>query len=157
MARDISYKNFFIKYGFFAGVFAVILFLCVYTTLVSKKYWNKNLSANVLTVLTERTGDEWSFVEPVEIQNPFALNCAAFVVKNKAVGKNYTSIIVRINSMYGPIPAVFLVDDKNNVSFVDYSNIHGTVKNQIEFEKYNNRIELYKARIPSILGLEERG
>lgn len=157
MARDISYKNFFIKYGIFAGVFSVIMFLCVYSTLVSKKYWNKNLSSNVLSVLTERTGDEWTVVEPVEIKNPFALNCAAFVVRNKAIDKTYVSVIIRINSMYGPIPAVFLVDEKYNVGFVDYSNIHGTVKNQLDFEKYNNRIELYKARIPTILGLKERG
>ena len=157
MARDITYKDFFIKYGIFAGVFSVILFLCVYSTVISKKYWNRNLSANVLTVLTETTGDGWSIIEPVEIQNPFALNCAAFDVRNKSLDKNFIAIIIRINSMYGPIPAVFLVDDKNNVNFVDYSNIHGTVKNQIEFEKYNNRIELYKNRIPSILGLKERG
>lgn len=156
MAKDISYKDFFIRYGIFTGFVVIILFFCVYTTILSKKRWTNNLSYNVINVLTEVTGQEWSVIEPVSINNPFTLNSAAYKITNKSNEKDYISILIRINSIYGPIPAVFIVDDELNVRFAGYSNVHGFVKNQIDFEKYNNRVELYRQRMPSILGLNKQ-
>lgn len=153
MAKTISYKDFFIRYGIFTGLCVILLFFCVYSTILSKKGWNNNLSHNVLNVLNEVTGEEWEINSWIEVNNPFAMNCAAFNTVNKSNEKKYLSLVIRINSMYGPIPAVFLVDENKEVRFVGYSNVHGFVKNQIDFERFNNRIELYRQRIPNILGM----
>jgi len=151
MKNDNSYKTFFINYGILVAILVVIFGILIYPIFVAKKAWQKNLKANVEFILDEKEPNSWTVGNSVKINNPFALNAACYEVRNRKSGDTYKAIIIRIQTYYGPLPAVFTLDKENNVTFVGYSSLHGRISEQLLSNKTNKRINYWKSRIPTII------
>ena len=59
--------------------------------------------------------------------------------------------MIRIQSFYGPLPAVFTVDKNNNVELVGFASMHGRIFNQTNTRNINKRLEYWKTKIPEII------
>ena len=66
-------------------------------------------------------------------------------------GDLYKAIILRIQTLYGPLPAVFIMDKEKNVQFVGFSSVHGIVAEQLINNSNSKRINYWKKKIPDIL------
>lgn len=152
MIEQISYKKFFKNYLILIGVMTVIFGLLIYIIKITQKSWSKNLKASVETVLEDKNPGTWSVGNSISINNPFCLNAACYETRNKKSGELCTAIILRVNTFYGTIPAVFVCDRQNNVTFIGYSSLHGRVAVQLESSRNGKQIEYWIKKIPDILG-----
>lgn len=156
MKNDNSYKTFFINYGLLVAIVIVMFGLLIYPIKVAQKSWQKNLKANVEFVLDEKEPNSWTVGNYIKINNPFALSAACYEVRNRKSGDTYKAIIIRIQTFYGPLPAVFTLDKDNNVEFIGYSSLHGKIAEQLLSNKTNRRISYWKSRIPSIVLTQQK-
>lgn len=151
MKKEISYGNFFKSYGIFLGILAVFFGLLIYLSVLSQKSWRNNLRNSVSIVLNENEPESWNVGNFCPIQSPISFNSACYEIQNKKNGEYYKAIILRVQTFYGPLSAVFTIDKDNVVEFKGYSSLHGRVANQIENSNSNKRINYWKSKIPEII------
>lgn len=151
MTNDHTYKTFFINYGIYIGILVILFGILIYPIKVAQKSWQKNLKSNVEFVLDESEPNSWTVGNSIKIKNPFSMTAACYEARNRKSGDTYKCIIIRVQTFYGPIPAVFTIDKENNVEFVGYSSLHGRISEQIISNKTNKRINYWKNKIPSII------
>lgn len=154
MKKDISYKTFFKNYGIFVAILTVIFGITIYTVKVSQKFWQKNLKISIENVLNETEPDTWVIGNFNPILNPLSQNAACYDVRNKKNGENYKAVLLRVQTFYGPLPAVFIIDNNNVVTLKGYSSLHGRVFNQIKNINANKRINYWKEKLPEIIQQE---
>lgn len=151
MKQNISYKTFSINYLIYVLITTVLFLLLVYTVKVSRKYWDKNLKATVENFFEENEKDTWLLENACLIENPLITSAACYDVRNKKNGEYYKAVIIRIQTFYGPIPGVFIVDKENNVDFKGYAIIHGRVGTSLKNRSNSKRVEYWKYRIPDMI------
>lgn len=147
MPNNISYKVFFKNYGFFVLFITILFFLLFYTARISNKFWQRNLKNNVEIVLDEKDPNCWSIGNYKSINLPITLNAACFEARNRITGELYNAVIIRVETLYGPVPAVFLIDNEKNVEFAGYSSIHGRVADQLNRQNSNMNLFYWKNKI----------
>lgn len=156
MDKNFNNKDFFIKYGMFVGVLVVVAGILIYPCFVSKKSWDKNLKTTIDRVLDEKNPNQWTIDKQVPISGPMGLNAVAYEVKNTREGTTSTAVLLRVMTFYGPQSALFLCNDEQEVSFVDFSSLHGRIRNQKNESSLDKRIEYWQKKIPEILKLEKK-
>lgn len=154
MRKEISYKIFFKNYGIFVSILAVVFGVTIYIVKLSQKSWQKNLKISVENVLNETEPDTWTVGNFNQILNPLSQHAACYDVRNKKNGENYKAVIIRIQTFYGPLPAVFIIDNNNVVTLKGFSSLHGRVYNQIININANKRINYWKEKLPEIIQQE---
>lgn len=152
MREPISYKKFFMNYGIFVGILAVLMGLLVYVTKITQRSWSKNLRKSVELVLDETEPSTWFVTNELRISNAFTLSAACYEARNKKDGQIYKAVIISTQTIYGPIPSVFTVDKDGQARFMGYSNVHGRVQNQLMSDTSNKRIQYWTKKIPYIIG-----
>ncbi len=151
MMENISYKDFFKKYLIFTLVIGIIFLITSYIVKITQKHWAINLSSNVEKVLEENESGQWILGNEIKIYNPMSLNGACFEARYRKTGDIYNVLIIRINSFYGPLAAVFSCDKDNNVEFIGYSSLHGRILEQLKNNMNDKRISYWKNKIPEII------
>lgn len=154
MMQNISYKDFFKRYGIFLAILVTIFGILIYTIIFSQRAWTQNLKKSVEIVLEEKEPNCWTVENNIKIKNPFAMNAACYEVRNRKSGDLYKAIIIRVQTFYGPMPAVFLLDNDNKVAFVGYSSLHGVIASQLTNNATSKRIEYWIHKIPTIIDNE---
>ena len=151
MRNEITNKEFFARYGIFVGIIIVLFGILIYPIKVSQKSWINNLRSNIEFVLDEKEPNAWTVEKPIKIKNPFCLSAVCFETRNRKTGEMYKALMIRIQSFYGPLPAVFTVDKNNNVELVGFASMHGRIFNQTNTRNINKRLEYWKTKIPEII------
>ena len=151
MIQNISYKDFFIRYGIFVAILAILICLLIYPIKVSQKFWTQNLRTTIEIVLDEKSPNSWTVENAVPLKNSFSTNAACYEARNRKTGDLYKVIIIRVQTLYGPLPAVFTIDKDNKVEFIGYSSLHGVISDQLLNDNYGKRIEYWIKKIPLIL------
>ena len=149
--QNISYKNFLINYLIFILFIAVIFLLLIYSVKVSQKSWNKNLQPVIQSVLDDKEPDTWLIEAASPLNSPFTTSAACYDVRNKKNGEYYKAIIIRIQTFYGPIPGVFIMDNNKKVEYKGYALLHGRLANQLSTNSQSRRVNYWMARIPEII------
>lgn len=156
MKRDISYKNFFKNYGLFVSILVIVFGITIYVVKVTQKSWQKNLKINIEKVLEEYEPDTWTLGNFYQLNNPLSQNAACYDARNKKNGENYKVAIIRVQTLYGPLPTVFIIDKDNNITIAGFSSLHGRVKNQIKENNTNKRLNYWKQKLPEIINQETK-
>ena len=149
--ENMNNKDFFKKYGIFVLILIISFGVLSYSIILSRKSWNNNLRTAVVKVLDEYEPDVWSIENTYQIKSPISISSAAYEARSKKNGELYKIIIIRINTFYGPIPAVFSCDAQNNVSFIGYSSLHGRINSQLRENLVDKRVEYWMKKVPEIL------
>lgn len=148
---EITNKKFFTNYAFFLLILLVVFGILIYPAIVSKKSWNNNLRVSVQKVLNEYENEKWKVGAAIDIDKPITTSCAAYNITNKIDGSKACAVIIRITTLYGPLPAVFIYNYDNEVIFAGYSSLHGRVRNQLTAGVTDKRREYWQKKIPDIL------
>lgn len=146
-----NYKNFFTKFGILSAFLAIIFGILVYSVVLSRKFWNKNLKVCIEKILDENDTGNWIVGNSVPIKNPSSVNAACFEATNRRQGSSYKVVILRVTTFYGPIPVVFTVDSDNNVEMIGFSSLHGRVAKTLHTNNYSKRFEYWENKIPDII------
>lgn len=150
--QEIDNKKFFKKYAFFILILVIIFTILSYMTVLAHKSWTKNLSASIQKVLNEKENGRWQVGKNIDINKPLTVNCAAYEVLDTKTNSIMTAVIVRVVTFYGPVPAVYIYNQKEEqVEFAGYSSLHGRIQKQLMNNKSDKRREYWQDKIPDIL------
>lgn len=145
------------KFGIFFGFCIVVIALTTVIVRTSEKKWRNGLWYDVNAVLNEKFPDVWSVGRYVELMSPIAQNMACYEIVNRQNrnDENY-AIILRMDTLYGPLLPVFMydktnIDETSIASFVGYANLHGRISQRLVANKNDARILYWENRIPKII------
>ena len=144
-------RDFFIKLGIFTTFIAVIFGILIYSAILSRKSWQKNLKTCVEEVLDEKDSNNWTVGNAKTISNTVSVNAVCYEATNRKTGQIYTAVLMRVVTFYGPISVVFTVDDDENVEMVGFSSVKGRIAYNLISNRYSKRFEYWEKKIPEII------
>lgn len=148
--NNMTNKQFFKNYGILLALFLFAFVILIYSVKLSRKGWSVGLRNSVEKVLNEKQ-DLWLVGDNITLSNPITTNACAFEILNKETKETATAVIVRITTVYGPLSAVYISDENENVVFAGFSSLHGRIAKQFENKKIDQGIDYWKKKVPSIL------
>ena len=151
MAVENSSKKLLKQYGIFAGILLGMFALLILVIIFSENKWRTGLKNKVEQVLEEKEPAKWSVGDYVEIKAPVALSAACFQARRKDTGAKGYVLMLRVETLYGPFPAVFVYDEKKGAHFVGIYGLNGRVRDIIGNGKNDARINFWIKRIPVIV------
>lgn len=149
--KNFSYKQYFRNYAIVAALLLAAFLILIYSVKLSRNSWVNGLRASVEKVLNEN-GDVWLVGDTIEISSPMTTNAAAYNIINKQTKEVSEAVILRVTTLYGPLACVFTCDENNNVEFAGFSSLHGRIATQFRDKSFDQRIEYWQRKVPSILG-----
>lgn len=147
--NSISSKKFFKNYGVFLLILIVFVAVLAYLIFLSKPFWKDNLKVTVEKVLEEKQPGKWFVNDYIEINNPMTTSAAAYNIISSDTKTEAKAVILRIITFYGPVSALYIVHDKENIEFVGIASLHGRISKQIGSSNNDMRIKYWAKRIPA--------
>ncbi len=156
MINKENQKKFWRVFGCFIGIVVIFLAVLVGMIKLSEKKWNSGLKASVQSVLDKKNPETWIVGTPVPLDSPFSTSANLFEVRNLDSAEKYYALIIRITTLYGHMPAVFIYNNTKGVQFIGYSAVQGRVKKLLEENYADSSISYWLERIPSVIQESEK-
>ncbi len=145
-------KDYCIFIGFIVFFFCILLLL----SLFSYKKWSNGLKNHVEEVLGRTSPGSYIVGDNIKIHSLFSVSAACYKVlpareeNNIKVGNVY-AVIMRVTTIYGPLPAVFIYDDVNGTSFKGFSCLDEELEKHFEETLRNSQLQYWEKQIPKML------
>jgi hypothetical protein len=139
------------QYGILVGIIIGMFALLTVVIVLSENKWKNGLKDEIGRVLEEEEPGEWIVGEYIGLKTPEALSASCFQVRRKDNGAKGYALMLRIETIYGPFPAVFLYNDKAVARFVGIPGLHGRVLKMIGNGTNDAKVVFWIKRIPNII------
>ncbi len=155
-------KKISVEYGLFLAIVIVAFAIICLLVFSSRGVWDKNLRKQVELVMENSFASEYRLGDPIEVNNTFSVSAAAYELFDQSQQTDSCvahGIIIRVPSLYGPVPAVFIQTEDGLVEFVGVAENDGNTMKElaiIENLKGSIQIDKWKARIPHIVPFEKK-
>lgn len=102
-------------YGIFLGIIVGVFAVLIAMVFLSKNSWKNGLSVEVQSVLNDYEKDTYTVNKFIELNSPLSTSAAVYslIKKGSPANEIYYGVIVRIPSVTGPAPAVFISGEKD--------------------------------------------
>ena len=141
------------EYGIFAGCIVLLAIVLSVAAIFTKGAGQAGIKTEIARVLEEAEPGVWHIGDFVDFAVPVSSSAACFSVKGGS-GNAYTCI-VRMETIYGPLPAVFISDGKHTARFIGIAGLHGRVYDAIESSGAKSQIRYWAERIPVLIRQQE--
>ncbi len=149
--KKLFYKMLLVKCGIFCGILAGFFAVLVLFTLLGRNSWKNGLKKETAQVLKENGVENIELGNWVKIRSALTVSVSVY----EAFGENSESekyaVIVRVPTLYGPVPAVYVYSAPDSVEFIGFSHIAGKTNAHIKDNSINSQIEYWKNRIPAVV------
>lgn len=150
-ALNLRTKELWRLYGIFTALLVVMLTAAGGAVKLSSARWERGLRSVVEKTLSENTDFNGKVGRFVRIKSPFSLSAALFDLEPPlSDGADY-AIVIRVQTMYGPFPAVFVYGKESDTRFIGFASISGRVKRLLEDNDFDPRIRYWTAKVPAIM------
>ena len=150
-ALNLRTKELWRVYGIFTALLVVMLTAAGGAVKLSSARWERGLRSVVEKTLSENTDFNGKVGRFVRIKSPFSLSAALFDLEPPlSDGADY-AIVIRVQTMYGPFPAVFVYGKESGTRFIGFASISGRVKRLLEDNDSDPRIRYWTAKVPAIM------
>lgn len=150
-ALNLRTKELWRVYGIFTALLVVMLTAAGGAVKLSSAHWERGLRSVVEKTLSENTDFNGKVGRFVRIKSPFSLSAALFELEpSLSDGADY-AIVIRVQTMYGPFPAVFVYGKESDTRFIGFASISGRVKRLLEDNDFDPRIRYWTAKVPAIM------
>ncbi|MBQ9539658.1 MAG: hypothetical protein IJU95_10360 [Treponema sp.] len=145
----LAYKKQLIQFGIFTGFLVVLFALTALFSVLSANHYRQGLRDVLADTLKSRGYEDIELDELYEIKNPFAVSAQVCTVS----GSGYShAVIIRITTMVGPVPAVFLYDSSSNkADFICYLTLGSRVERMLLDSTKHSLLEYWALRLPAII------
>ncbi len=151
---DIN-KTRLIKSSILSGIIIVLFGLLFLFIFLSRSSWNNGLKDKIQKVLSEKSDNGVElFVDEMDEINSGA---SSIVVSYSLVGSNnkasqFHAILVRMNTLYGPMASIFLYDAvTEETRFFDFADFDSIARDSIIPALQCSQIPYWENRIPKIM------
>ena len=150
-ALNLRTKELWRVYGIFTALLVVMLTAAGGAVKLSSARWERGLRSVVEKTLSGNTDFNGKVGRFVRIKSSFSLSAALFELEPPlSDGADY-AIVIRVQTMYGPFPAVFVYGKESGTRFIGFASISGRVKRLLEDNDSDPRIRYWTAKIPAIM------
>lgn len=152
--KKLFYKTLLIKCGIFCGILAGFFAVLVLFTLLGRNSWKNGLKKETSQVLKDNGIENIQLGNWVKIKTALTVSVSVYeaISENTENTENEMyAVIIRVPTLYGPVPAVYIYSDKNGAQFIGFSHIAGKTNSHIKASSENSQIEYWKNKIPVIL------
>ena len=144
-------------YGIFSGILIFMLGIIIGAVKISERRRENKLRAAVVKVFSENTEDERQIGKFIKIKSPASLNAALYEINDlRSASKDY-ALILRVQTLYGPIPAVFVYNKDTGADFIGFAAVSGRINRLLQDDSSNPRLGYWKLKIPEIINDTLRG
>lgn len=150
---DSETKRILKKFGIFFGmIFGMCLILVVFS-LLARNSWKNGLALEVQKVLDSYPDAHYTVANFMELDSGLSTSCAVYSLLKKDDNKKraYYGVIVRIPSILGPLPAVFIYSKEEGVVFAGYAVDNGKASDTVSKDISNNIMKYWEKTIPEII------
>lgn len=152
-------KKLALHLAFFLAVVLVLFGILVLMTFASRDAWDKGLQRRVAQTIERLYPGEYIAGNKLVLQGPYATSAAAYElvpVSSQKTGPVY-GVIVRVATLYGPLPAVYRYSATAGVEFIGFAVFDSHIGKEAAItESLRNSVQVsrWKKRIPMLLGME---
>lgn len=142
-------KNFLV---FFGMVFGMIVVLIIFS-LSARNSWRAGLAVEVQNVLDSYPYGQYTVGTNLPVNSTLSTSSAVYKLIKKDDRKNekYYGVIVRIPSMLGPLPAVFIYSENNGVFFAGYAVDNGKASATVGKRISSGILKYWENMVPKIV------
>ena len=119
-----------ISYGVLVTFFLIVLVILSLVTIFSKRRREVLLKQKIESVFSDEQKEKWTLGSAQKINVPMGVDSACFRL-NGSPEKNAYAFVIRVQTLYGPYPAVFVYEEGQGVSFVGVINLNGRVRSLV--------------------------
>ena len=140
-------------YGIFLGIFVLMTAILIVATLLSKNSKMTFLALDMQNVLDNYEPDAYSVGSPIKLESAFTTSAAAFSLecRGKNANDSYAGIIIRIPTIFGPMPAVFICKNDEDAVFAGYAVDIAKASNLDSIRLSQGILNYWQKNIPRIL------
>ncbi|MBQ7166553.1 MAG: hypothetical protein IJR93_06410 [Treponema sp.] len=147
----LVYKKQFIQFGIFIAFLVVLFAVTAVFAALSSSAVRRGLGDSVRAALDSNGYEDVMLEAPCEIQGPLSVTASAYTVSGS--GYSY-AVILRITTMAGPVPAVFLYDGTSaKADFLCYLSLSKRVERMLLDSTRHSLIEYWAVRLPEMLSV----
>ena len=156
MLDEASKKN-LTRFGIFVGIFVFLTGILVFSILMTKDTKNKFLAQDIQNVLNTYEPNSYIVGQSINLKSTFSTSAAAYSILKVGMTQNetYVGIVVRIPTLFGHMPAVFICKNGTEVSFAGYALDNGKARDIEDTRLSNGIMNYWKKTIPIILAKTE--
>ena len=150
---DEEKKKIFQKFAVIFGMIFGMTVLLVVFTLISRNSWKASLALEVQNVLDTYSDSQFTVSNSLQLNSSFSTSAAVYSLlkKDERVAGKYYGVIVRVPSIVGPLPAVFIYREGGSVSFVGYAIDNGKASETVKLQLSTNVLRYWEDMIPKIV------
>ena len=141
------------EYGIFAGGIVLLAIVLSAAAIFTKGAKQSGIKTEIVRVLEEAEPGVWHIGNFVDFAAPVSSSAACFSAKS-GNASGY-ACIVRLETIYGPLPAVFISDGKHTARFIGIAGLHGRIYAAIESGGAKSQIRYWAELIPRLIRIEE--
>lgn len=143
-------------YGIFLGLLVFMFAVLFVLTIFSRKSWEDGLRSQVQNVLERECPGEYFVEDFVSINSPLSTSAACYKVSSNNGANARYAVILRVATIYGPEPAVFLCND-NSVAFIGFALSDLEVSKRIERAAEKSQLSYWSSELMRIFAEKEEG
>ena len=143
-------KVILIKVSILAGAFIVTCAILITMIFLAKGFWKNGLRVSVGQTLERYSENTYKTGDFVELKSQFSPGAAVFNCKKNNDSNRYYAVIMRISTISGPAPAVFLCSEYD-AEFAGFAVENGNLKQTMNPDFQEIHIRYWKSLLPKIL------
>lgn len=136
-----------IKFGILIGTVLVLLGLLFLFTFLSRSSWSSGLSSEIGKVLSDN-GIECTVGKMDDVRSGVSANLVSFSLD----GDPRHAVMVRIPTLYGPIPGVFIYSSEtSSARFIGFYGVKGMAEDAILSAARESQVSYWERKIPKVM------
>lgn len=143
------------NYGILVGVLIVMILIMVLMSLLSRNSWNLGLEDALDEKLEQVSPGTYQIQQNYPLRTGFGTSAIAFELSQTNKKNASYAVVIRIATLYGPYPAVFICEADSTVDFIGFLNVQPAFEKHLTALSINSSISSWKKRVPSLLSLQE--
>ena len=149
----LVYKKQFIQFGIFIAFLVVLFAVTAVFAALSSSSMSRGLGDCVRAALDGNGYEDVVLEAPYEINGPFSVTASVYAIS----GSRYShAVIIRLTTMVGPVPAVFLYDGSSaRADFLCYLSLSRRVERMLLDSTRHSLIEYWALRLPEMIPVAE--
>lgn len=145
-----SYKLFLVKCAVFFIILSCFFLILVLTTFLGRNFWKDGLKVEIQETLKINDFNDIEIGNWINLNTTINLTLSAYEAKKKGNDEVFFVIILRLPTLYGIVPAVF-ISTKQKADFVGLADLRGSIETIIISNSINSQILFWENKIPNIL------
>lgn len=150
-------KKQLVSFSIFFGIVFFLTVILVTFTLLSRNSWKSGLALEMQLVLDSYQETKFTVNKNLPVESTLSSSVAVYSLLKRDVRKDekYYGVIVRMPSILGPLPAVFVYSEAAGVSFAGYAIDNGKASATVAMPLENTVMRYWEDMIPKIIAKTE--